>query len=56
VRHIAKVGPESTLTGLQKHNVRKLMAKPYIHLTQEERYHIQAYKKAGFSNIFFADE
>ena len=32
------------------------MTKSYSHLTQEERYHIQAYKKAGFSNIFIADE
>jgi len=32
------------------------MTKSYTHLTQEERYYIQAYKKAGFSNIFIADE
>lgn len=56
MRHIEKVGPESKLTGRQKHNVRKLIMKLYNHLTQEERYHIHAYKEAGFSNIFIADE
>jgi transposase, IS30 family len=56
VRHIEKVGPESKLTGRLKHNVRQLMKKQYTHLTQEERYHIHAYKKAGFSALFIANE
>jgi len=56
VRHIEKGGPESTLTGRLKHNVRQLMTKLYTHLTQEERYQIQAYKKAEFSNTFIANE
>ena len=28
----------------------------YIHLTREERYQIQAYKKAGFSQVEIAKE
>ncbi|MBN4081991.1 IS30 family transposase [Beggiatoa alba] len=32
------------------------MRKHYTHLTQEERYQIYAYKKAGFSNGFIAQE
>jgi len=32
------------------------MSKYYTHLTQEERYQIYAYKKAGFSNTFIAQE
>ena len=32
------------------------MIKHYTHLTQEERYQIYAYKKAGFSNALIAQE
>lgn len=32
------------------------MRKHYTHLTQEERYQIYAYKKAGFSNVLIAQE
>ena len=32
------------------------MKKPYTHLTQEERYQIYAYKKAGFPNVLIAQE
>ncbi|VAW60586.1 Helix-turn-helix, Fis-type [hydrothermal vent metagenome] len=32
------------------------MKQQYTHLTQKERYHIHAYKAAGFSNIFIAEE
>jgi hypothetical protein len=56
VRHIEIVGPESTLTGLLKHNVRDFMIKRYTHLTQEERYQIYAFKKANYSNALIAQE
>lgn len=32
------------------------MTKPYTHLTQEERYHIHAHKKVGFSTLAIAQE
>jgi IS30 family transposase len=32
------------------------MRKPYTHLTQQERYQIYAYKKAGFGHQYIADE
>ena len=30
------------------------MTKPYTHLTQEERYQVYAYKKAGYANTEIA--
>lgn len=55
MRHIEESGSVSTLTGLLKHNVRELMRKSYTHLTQEERYQIYAYKRAGYGHSNIAE-